>query len=186
MDCTERKFNGNIFSKDELRGHEFEDCIFEKCDFKEAVLDYTKFVNCSFVSCDLSNVSMRNSRMRDCSFKLCKLLGMQWIHLDDLMNPSFEESMLDYGNFTNLKLKKIKFMRCVLRDVDFSQADLSESLFKESDCLNARFQQTTLLKADFRGAINYLINPIENKLKGAKFSMPEAQGLLAGMGVVIE
>jgi NADH-quinone oxidoreductase subunit J len=33
--------------------------------------------------------------------------------------------------------------------------------------------------------MNYLIDPLSNKVKGARFTLPEAQGLLAGLGVVI-
>ena len=187
MENIDSRFVGKTYSsRDDLKNASFENCIFEKCDFKEAALDYSKFVDCKFISCDLSNVSMRNARMRDCTFDLCKLLGIQWVLLDDVTNPSFKNCILDYGNFTGLKLKKCSCLQSSLRDVDFSQADLSESVFRESDCLNARFEQTTLIKADFRAATNYLINPIENKVKGAKFSMPEAQGLLHGLGVILD
>ncbi|MGK5082194.1 pentapeptide repeat-containing protein [Bdellovibrionota bacterium FG-1] len=68
----------------------------------------------------------------------------------------------------------------------FSGTDLSECDFQKSDLFNARFQNTTLLKADFRGAHSYLIDPISNKVRGARFSLPEAQGLLVGLGIRIE
>ena len=101
------------------------------------------------------------------------------------MNPKFEDSNLSYGNFIGLKMKKNIFSNCILNDVDFSQTDLSESDFKGSDLLNTRFHDTTLLKANFQGAKNYQIDPILNKVRGAKFTMPEALGLLNGLGVVI-
>jgi uncharacterized protein YjbI with pentapeptide repeats len=72
--------------------------------------------------------------------------------------------MLTYSNFSGLKLKKTKFFKCNLREVDFSNAELLESDFKESDFANARFGATDLRKADFRGAINYAIDPGENKV----------------------
>ncbi|MBC7691019.1 MAG: pentapeptide repeat-containing protein [Methylotenera sp.] len=60
---------------------------------------------------------------------------------------------------------------CSLRDVGFLQADLTECDFKESDLLNAAFNQIQLKKCDFRGALNDLINPVENRVKGARFSL---------------
>ena len=110
---------------------------------------------------------------------------MQWVHADDVRNPSFDECNISLNNFTALRLKKTRFVKCDAREADFTQAELSESDFHGSDLLGARFHQTTLLKADFRGAVNYVMNPADNKLKGAKFSLPEALGLLSGLGIVI-
>jgi len=131
-------------------------------------------------------VVFTNARLREISFENCKLLGVQWTQIDDFVNPSFRECNLNYCGFVGLKLKKTLFFKSSLREADFSQGDLSESDLRECDFLNARFHNTTLLKADFRGALNYLIDPIGNKLRGARFTMPEAQGLLAGLGVIIE
>jgi uncharacterized protein YjbI with pentapeptide repeats len=167
-------------------GHSFESCVFEGFDLKDADLRHARFVDCRFVSSDLSNAQLANTRVREVTFEECKLLGIQWTQLDDLVNPEFRESQLDYGNFTGLKLKKTKFNNCSLKECDFAQADLSESSFGKSDLRGARFQSTALSKADFRGAINYVIDPVANKVRGARFSMPEAQGLLVGLGVVID
>ena len=56
---------------------------------------------------------------------------------------------------------------------------MAESNFRDSDFTKAHFDATNLIKSDFRGAINYLIDPIGNKIRGARFSLPEAQGPLA-------
>jgi fluoroquinolone resistance protein len=164
----------------------FEDCKFNKCNLSSFDLTRSQFVECRFTACDLSNAQLANARMREVLFENCKLLGLSWVKLDDLRGPAFSECILSYCNFVGLKLKKTLFTNCQLREVDFRQADFSESDFKGSDCFGAVFGQTTLLKADFRGALNYLIDPISNKVKGARFSFPEAQGLLAGLGVIIE
>ena len=83
-------------------------------------------------------------------------------------------------------LKRTSFFKSTLREVDFSQADLAECSFKECDLLKSRFSETNLIKADFRGAFSYIIDPVGNKVRGARFSLPEAQGLLAGLGITIE
>ena len=40
--------------------------------------------------------------------------------------------------------------------------------------------------ADFRGALNYVLNPTDNQLEKARFSLPEAMNLLKGCGSVLE
>ena len=167
-------------------GHVYEDCTFKGCDFKGLSLANCQLMACTLINCDLSNVNMSNARLRDMTFENCKLLGIQWVQLNSFVNPTFRQSHLDYSNFIGLKLKKNIFTKCRLRDVDFSQTDLSECDFQESDFLNARFHNTKLLKANFRGAVNYLIDPVDNLVRGAHFSMPEAQGLLAGLGIFLE
>ena len=169
-----------------LVDHVFESCVFTGCNLSSADLSRTRFISCKFISCDLSNVILKNSRIRDTAFSNCKLMGLQWIHLDDLVNLAFDECNLQYCNFVGLKLKKTKFFKSNLRDIDFSQADLNESDFRESDLSNARFNETNLSKANFRGAFSYLIDPVTNKVRGARFSLPEAQGLLAGLGIILD
>ncbi len=169
-----------------FRDASFEGCTFIESDFKEFDLAHARFLDCTFKTCDLSNVNLGNARMRDVAFENCKLMGVVWTKLDDLTNPTFKSSILSYGNFSGLKLKKNAFTKCILHDADFAQADLSECDFSESDLLNARFDDTTLLKTDFQTAFNYLIDPLRNKVRGAKFSLPEAVGLLKGLGVVIK
>lgn len=170
----------------EFVGHVFEDCVFDRCSFVGAGLDRARFLSCEFKICDLSNVSLARARLRDCTFIGCKLVGVQWVNLEELVCPKFTECNLSYGNFVGLREKKSTFVRCALREVDFSDADLSECDFGGADLVGARFHNTTLLKANFRDATNYLIDPLKNKVKGAKFSWPEACGLLVGLGVVVE
>jgi fluoroquinolone resistance protein len=167
-------------------GKIFENCTFARCNLNSVDLSKTRFISCKFVDCDMSNIILKNSRMRDTSFSGCKLIGIQWVYLDDFTNPSFEECILQYANFVGLKLKRTKFFKSNLREVDFSQADLTECDFRESDMAKTRFNETNLTKADFRGAVNYILDPLANKIRAARFSMPEVQGLLTGLGVIID
>jgi len=164
----------------------FEECVFLTCNFSGANFKRARFLGCRFESSDLSNAKLDNTRIRNTEFDKCKLLGLQWTQMEDFTDPVFRECILSFSNFSGMKLKKAQFYQSTLRDVDFSGADLPESNFKDCDLLNARFSATCLLKSDFRGAINYLISPIENKLRGARFSLPEAQGLLYGLGILLD
>ncbi len=168
-----------------LSGMVFENCLFKGCDLKEINFAHGRIIECNFDSCDLSNINLRNARLRDSHFKNCKMLGLKWGDLDDLSNLSFQGCNLGYSNFSGLKLKKNKFIECLFEEVDFAQADFSECDFSSSDFLNARFDETNLTKTNFSRATRYLIDPNRNKIKGAKFSLPDAIGLLQGLGVVI-
>lgn len=182
----EEKIQDQDFAKISLKDCEFEDCHFARCQFSEANLNLSVFLNCTFEDCDFSNAKIAGAKFRDLKFIRCKLIGLQWPQAADLVNPEFIESNLNFANFIELKLKKTRFERCLLREADFSQADVSESYFQFCDFAGARFHETNLIKSDLRNAQNYSIIPTINKIKGARFSWPEAQGLLSGLGIIIE
>jgi len=62
-----------------------------------------------------------------------------------------------------------------LIDANFDEVDLTGTIFHNSD----------LSKADFSNASNYDIDPKTNKIKKAKFSLPEALQLLRGFDITI-
>ncbi len=67
------------------------------------------------------------------------------------------------------------FTETRLNGADFSDVVLSGTLFHKCD----------LSKADFSSAVDYHIDPLTNKIKKAKFSLPEVVGLLHGFDVTI-
>ena len=67
-------------------------------------------------------------------------------------------------------------MNCDLREAQFTKSSLEESIF----------ENTNLTKADFSEAIDYTINPERNKIKKAKFSMPEVLGLLKEFNIIVK
>jgi uncharacterized protein YjbI with pentapeptide repeats len=77
-----------------------------------------------------------------------------------------------------VKLGSIHFLNCKLEEADFTKADLNGALFDQCELLNASFDNTLLEKADFTTAYNYSIDPENNYLRGAKFSLPSVTGLL--------
>ena len=89
-------------------------------------------------------------------------------------------------SFYKLKLKKTIFTSTKLEEVDFTEADLSGSVFENCDLYKTIFQKTILQKADFRTAINYSIDPEQNNIKKAKFSLPDVVGLLNNYDIEIQ
>jgi len=61
-------------------------------------------------------------------------------------------------------------------DHDFAGADLTRCAFQRDD----------LSGADLRGARGYVISPLDNDLGGMRVALPEAMGLIAALGVVVE
>ena len=69
---------------------------------------------------------------------------------------------------------------------NFTEAELSGTSFSGSDLCAAIFQNTRLSNSDFRSAVNYSINPQENVLSGARFSLPEVVRLLDAYKIRVE
>ncbi|MBS0627616.1 MAG: pentapeptide repeat-containing protein, partial [Verrucomicrobia bacterium] len=62
---------------------------------------------------------------------------------------------------------------------------LIEVDFKDTDLLGTIFHNSDLSKADFSGSENYEIDVRLNKVKKARFSLPEALGLLRGFDIEV-
>jgi fluoroquinolone resistance protein len=166
---------------------EYDCCTFKSCDLSEAVLSGSRFFNCKFDSCNLTTSKISETSFADTEFKGCKMLGLRFDQCNKFsMAFIFKECALDHSSFQGLDLKKMKFLNCTVRECDFTASNLSSAVFDECDLSRTTFDQTNLEKADLRTATNYSIDPRNNKVLKAKFSMPEAKGLLDGFGVIIE
>lgn len=76
-------------------------------------------------------------------------------------------------SFQGSRLKENYFTNTLLNGADFSHVDLSGTIFHNCD----------LSKADFSTASKYEIDPQSNKIKKAKFSLPEVIGLLSSFEI---
>ena len=95
-----------------------------------------------------------------------------------MFSLQFEKCNLNYAIFLGRNLKNTAFIDCSLKEADFSDADLTACKFTQSDLTLTRFSNTNLEKADFRGAVNFSIEPEFNKMKKAKFNLYQLEGLL--------
>ncbi|GGH13621.1 pentapeptide repeat-containing protein [Sphingobacterium alkalisoli] len=158
---------------------QYENCRFENCNFEGQNLSQFRFLNCEFLRCNLSLTDMQNVTLQGDIFKECKMLGMRF----DLCNPfnlsfTFHNCLLDHSSFYKTVVKKTIFQTCELKEVDFEQCNLTQSVFDNCNLLHSKFFQSILEKVDFRSAYNYTIDPDNNKLKKAKFSLVGVPGLL--------
>ena len=89
-------------------------------------------------------------------------------------------------DFSTLKMKRSKFIECIIHKTDFVNADLAESDFSGSHLNGSKFHHTLLEKANLTGAIRYYIDPANNRLKQARFSYPDVLSLLAPFEIKVE
>jgi fluoroquinolone resistance protein len=176
------------FEKIEMLEEEsYTDCRFVSCDFSGADFRGKRFQNCQFEKCNFVTTKLDGARLQDVFFSESKLMGVDFTLCDaSFLEIGFEKCLLRGCNFTDMKLKKTKFIECNLRECHFVQCNLEEANFEKSDLAGSLFHNTKLDKANFTGALQYTIDPLNNSLKGAKFSSLEALSLLKGLGVVIE
>ncbi len=176
----ERKTFTNIdYTEKTLRDREFYKCIFMGCNFTKSDLIGNSFEDCNFENCNFSMTIIKGAGFRNATFKDCKIIGIDFSECNRfLFSFSFDSCTVEYCTFFGTKLPKTKFDKCSLRETDFTEVNLSGSVFSECDLTGTVFANTILEKVDFRTATNYSINPEINKLKKAKFSGFNLEGLL--------
>lgn len=166
---------------------EFENCQFINCNFSEANLYEKVFMECTFIDCDLSLAKLDFTAFREVKFVGCKMLGL----LFDKCNPfglvfSFDNCHLNHSSFYKLKIHQTCFMNCQLQEVDFTETELKGSKFEDCNFNNANFDHTNLMSCDLRSSYNFNIDPENNKLKKAKFSLSGIGGLLSKYEIEID
>lgn len=175
------------FAEKNIKEHEFENCTFESCHFVKANLTAVAFMDCKFQNCDFVVPTLVNTGIKTSDFFGCKFMGVDFSDCSNFFfSPNFQDSMINSCNFEGNKMPKTEFFSCKIRETSFAYCDLSESRFDNSEFQGTTFQDCQLQKADFTDAIGYTINPFTNKLKGARFSLPEAQSFLYFLDIEVE
>ena len=165
----------------------YEACRFRNCDLSYANLTSISFIDCVFEQCNLSLAITADTALQDVVFKDCKLTGLDFSKCRSLaFGVSFMHCNMESTSFHKCKLKGTDFVSCILKGTDFAACDLTNANFDNCDLDSAIFDQTNLKGADFRTAYNFVINPEQNSLKQAKFSIYGLPGLLAQCGIIIE
>jgi len=125
--------------------------------------------------------------MQDVEFSGCKLLWVEFRNCNGfLFETSFEDCNLELASFSSMKIKGTVFQNSELKEVNFSGSDLSGAIFWNCNLEKAIFQRTILEKTDFQTSHGYIIDPEENKIKGAKFSLENLPGLLVKYKILIK
>jgi uncharacterized protein YjbI with pentapeptide repeats len=114
------------------------------------------------------------------------MLGIDWTQAAQPLSLAFQGCNLNHSVFMGLSLQKMGMVACVAHEIDFSNANLTKANLSETDFLGSRFSNTNLSQADLTHAVHYAIDPMTNRLKKAKFSLPEVLSLLAAFDIDIE
>jgi len=165
----------------------YDDCRFSHCDLMEADLSGYRFIDCTFTHCNLSLAKTEGTALRNIAFRECKMLALRF----DLCHPlglsfSTENCQLHLSSFYKTAFRRAVFRNTDLQEVDFKFADLTGAIFDHCNLNRADFEETTLVKADFRTAFNFIIHPVHNRIRGAKFSLHGLPGLVKKFGIDIE
>lgn len=180
-------FNNINYTEKQLIKGDYENCQFINCDLSNVDLSNFNFIECTFDSCNLSMCKLANTGIKEVTFNDCKMLGLHFQHCSEfLFEIEINNCQLNLSSFYRRKLKKTNFRNSILHEVDFVEADLTMAIFDHCDLQGALFERSILEKADFRTAKNYRIDPEINRIKKAKFSIPEVVGLLNKYDITIQ
>jgi len=187
---SDQVFNKVHLQSEQILSSEFYDCEFSDCSFAESVFQKCRFVNCAFQGCDLSLAQVPECNFSTTRFVDSKIIGVIWAQADwpgsGLGKPlCIMKSVISHSTFIGLNLKGVQIKDCIATDVDFREADLSQADFSGTDLSESIFSNTNLTEADLSQARNYHIDPGQNVLKGARFSLPEAMSLLYSMDLIL-
>ena len=174
-----QKFTGIDYRASPLVKDTYDGCSFIDCTFAGTDLTNNNFRACRFELCNLSMARFDNSSFKDVRFVQNKMLGLDFSCINPfLLALSFAHCQLDLTSFAKLRLRGTIFDTCRLEEVDFTEADLSAVTFSECDLNRAIFARTNLERADFSTALNYSLDPENNRLRKAVFSRMNLSGLL--------
>ncbi len=174
------------YSDKNLDGIYFDNCTFVKCDFSKSIMSKCKFTECVFINCDLSLSSLKSCTFNDVRFEDSKLLGISWSSCDEPFDVVFESCNLSQNSFHMLDLRQIKFINSLINDTGFEECNLEKAIFHKCDLQLTVFINNNLKKANFETSKNYLIDPKQNDIEKALFSLPEALSFLSLLPIKIK
>ena len=163
----------------------FDDCTFIKCDFSKAVFSSCKFRECIFIDCDLSLSVLKNCVFNDISFENCKLIGISWSNCEEPFDVKFDLCNISQNSFHLMDLRQMKFINSLIKDTGFEECNLERAVFDNCDLELSSFIKNNLKKANFVSSKNYLIDPKQNDIDKAEFSLPEALSFLSLLPIKI-
>lgn len=173
-----------------LHGARFRDCVFEDCDLRELRLHECEFVDSDLLTCDLGLLDVAGSRFRGVTLEACRVVGVEWsrAHTDTTwqLEVDVKDGVLNFCSFVGLDLRRRRFEGCTVHEALFEACDLRDASFRHSDLAGTQFERCDLRGADLRMARNYAIVAGRNRVEGLRARLPEATGLLSGLGIELD
>jgi len=180
-------FKSEDFSKKSFVEHSFSNCLFESCNFTESSWVNAKFCSCVFKNCNISLFNLKGCKIQEVLFEECKIVGAAFFTCNTkfIFSMDAKQSFIQYSNFSDLDMRKASFENSKIYSCTFINTCLTEANFSHTDLKETLFRNCNLIKSNFLKASNYIIDPLVNKIKKAKFSFPEVIGLLRSFDIKI-
>lgn len=178
----DREFVDIDFTKAQVIGVKFKQCVFTRCDFRELHLDSVEFRECRFDECDFSGAllvgvtfdfsdlvscSMRKIHGDEVSFVEARLLrteltpgNLVFTREDDDQDywEGFVESKMETAlDLSDAELRRVDFSRAIASGIRLDGALLVECDMKAALLVESSFAKSMLIDCDFRFA--HLIPP---------------------------
>ncbi|MBD7946063.1 MULTISPECIES: pentapeptide repeat-containing protein [Psychrobacillus] len=181
--------NGTISSLEGITEWEervvFDQIHFQQASFESLHFYQVEFIDCIFEKCDLSNVVMDQALFHRVEFIECKLFGAN-ITDGRLTDVRLVENLANYLNLSFSKLKKVSFTKCILNHADFVDSTFQQVELENCELNEANFTDTSLNGIDLStSTYENLIVSMED-LKGCTVSMEQAIGFAKSLGVIIK
>ena len=182
----DKEIKGHNFKTEGFDEQEYENTHFILCDFNQMQASDIDFIDCIFEDCNLSLMKVNNVGFKNVQFINCKLTGVDFSACNNfLLQLSFLGSNLKLANFEKLKLVDTLFDNCDLSEAYFVETNLEKAIFNNCNLQLTVFSFTNLKSTDFSSSHGYVINPNENQMKKAKFSLSGLPGLLISYDIDI-
>ena len=183
---VDKRIEGQSFEGELFPYREMESCTFINCSMKDCDLSKVKIEECTFENCDFSGAKFFSTTLQDVHFENCKLMGIDFGDVNPfLLKMSFRRSLMRFCTFRELDLTGSRFESCMLQEAEFQSCDLSNVSFDESDLERTVLIDNELKGADLSNAYNFDLDPSQNRIRGARFSLKGLPGLLTAFDIVV-
>jgi fluoroquinolone resistance protein len=133
------RFANEIFH--DLREKDYESAIFSSCSLIGTDARDAKLVDCIFEQSTLSSLNVDGAVIQ-AKFVASKVEGINFFTAKrSLLSLSFENCLIRYSSFAELKLKEMKITGCTLQHVDFADADLTQADLSNSSFEHCAFSR---------------------------------------------
>lgn len=176
--------------REPLEGASFHDCVFDGCSLRELRVHGCRFVDTDFLTCDLGLLDVAGAAFLGVTVENADVVGVNWAAAftdpNHRVEVDFKDAVLSFARFADLDLRGRRFEGCTMHEALFSACSLVDASFRGSDLAGSEFLDCDLSGADLRKARNYRVDVRRNVVTGLHARMPEAIGLLHGLGVELE
>ena len=185
-------YHGEILKAEDFQGQHFSHHLFEDCTFLPGDYSQVEFSFCTLRDCTFSRAMLREacfpeSKLQQVRFEECKLTDINFKEVNPIaFELTFDKCKLEYCTFAGLIMNGFQFGKSEIIACNFWQCKIGEANFYGCNLKESQFENCTLKQTDFRDAQHYHIDPTQNQLKGARFSLPDALVFLRHFGIKVE